>query len=319
VLEELGVDPFEEWVYRAILRRTATSRAELVAATGAGSRRVGRALSTLEELGLVRRAEGAYAPVHPDVAVNMLIHRRRAGLEEVRGSLGELIDEFRLGNMRAHPSGLIEIVVGPDAIHESAHLDQLPSESVLCFDKPPYTTSLDSNEVAAERPWLERGVEVRAIYDTAALQLPGRLANVTELVRLGEQARTLPEVPVKLKICDRRVAILMLAGSDDEIAAAAVVQRSSLLDALIALFESYWALARPVLPSLSDSDSGGELDEQEALVVAMLGAGLTDQAIARHLEVSLRTARRRIAAVMEKVNATSRFQAGAAAAHRGWA
>lgn len=315
MLEELGVSPFEEKVYRAVLSRTATSRAELAAATGAGASTVARALSTLEELGLVRRTDGTYSPAHPDAAVNMLIHRRRAGLEKVRGSLGELVDEFRLGNMRAHPSGLIEIVVGQDAIHEIAHMDQLPTTSLMTFDKPPYTTPVE-DEVDQERPLLARGVEVRAIYDTEALQLSGRLATVTELVGLGEQARTLPEVPVKLKICDRRVAILMLEGREDEIAAAAVIQRSSLLDGMIALFDAYWTMARPVLPTHDDTD--GDLDDREALVVAMLGAGLTDQAIARHLDVSLRTARRRIASVIEKVNATSRFQAGAAAAHRGW-
>lgn len=316
MLGELGIAPFEERVYRAVLYRTATSRAELATTIGASSRKVGQALSQLEELGLVRRAEGGYAPVHPDVAINMLIHRRRAGLEAVRGGLGELIDAFRVGNLRAHPSGLIDIIVGPDAIRESAHLDQLPIESVMTFDKPPYTAPLGVHEVAAERPMLERGVEVRAIYDVAALQLPGRLTAITELVGLGEQARCLADVPVKLKICDRRVAILALALETEEVAVAAVIQQSPLLDALIALFESYWALARPVLPS--PDDSGEELDEQEAVVVAMLGAGLTDQAIARHFDVSLRTARRRIAAVMDKVNATSRFQAGVAAAHRGW-
>jgi DNA-binding CsgD family transcriptional regulator/DNA-binding Lrp family transcriptional regulator len=317
MLEELGISPLEEQVYRAVLSRTATSRSELATATGAATSTVGRALSKLEELGLIRRTDGAYSPAHPDPALNTLIHRRRAGLEKVRGTLGELVDEFRLGNMRAHPSGLIEIVVGPDAIHEIAHMDQLPTTSLMTFDKPPYTMSADQfDEVGQERPLLERGVEVRAIYDTEALQMPGRLATITELIRLGEQARTLPEVPVKLKICDRRVAILMLEGSDEEIAAAAVIQRSSLLDGMIALFDSYWTMARPVLPSHDDAE--GDLDEGEALVVAMLGAGLTDQAIARHLDVSLRTARRRIASVIEKVNATSRFQAGAAAAHRGW-
>jgi DNA-binding NarL/FixJ family response regulator len=134
---------------------------------------------------------------------------------------------------------------------------------------------------------------------------------------VGEQARTLPEVPVKMPICDRRVAILMLADDGDRIGATAIIQRSVLLDALIALFENYWEMARPVLPAPSDTGDD-DLDDGEALVVAMLGAGLTDQAIARHLDVSLRTARRRVAAVMNKVKATSRFQAGVAAAHPRW-
>jgi DNA-binding NarL/FixJ family response regulator len=59
------------------------------------------------------------------------------------------------------------------------------------------------------------------------------------------------------------------------------------------------------------------LSPQEADVLTLLGAGLTDQAIARQLGVSLRTARRRINAIMTRVHGSTRFQAGAAA-HRGW-
>lgn len=320
MLEELGIRPFEERVYRAVLRRAATTRAELAGVLDAGPRKLGRALAELEELGLIRRSGDAYAPVHPDSSINMLIHRRRAGLDEVRGSLGELVDEFRLGNLKAHPAGPFEILVGVEAIYESAHLDQLPTSSIMTFDRPPYAAPLGQpgfDEIGVEAPMLQRGVEIRAVYAAAALQPAGRLATIMELARLGEQARTVPELPVKFKIIDRRIAIMMLADDDNEIMVATVIQRSPMLDALIALFEAYWVTARPVLPGPEESGDG-ELDEDETLVVGMLGAGLTDQAIARNLNVSLRTARRRISSVMEKLNVTSRFQAGAAAARRGW-
>jgi len=45
---------------------------------------------------------------------------------------------------------------------------------------------------------------------------------------------------------------------------------------------------------------------------------MTDETAARRLGVSLRTVRRQMAALMERLCATSRFEAGLKAAQRGW-
>lgn len=49
-----------------------------------------------------------------------------------------------------------------------------------------------------------------------------------------------------------------------------------------------------------------------------LHAGLTDETIARQLGLGERTLRRRITGLTTRLGATSRFQAGAQAARRGW-
>jgi len=58
--------------------------------------------------------------------------------------------------------------------------------------------------------------------------------------------------------------------------------------------------------------------EEESSILALLAEGLTDDVIARRLSISMRTYRRRVQALMLKLGATSRFQAGARAAQRGW-
>jgi DNA-binding NarL/FixJ family response regulator len=52
-------------------------------------------------------------------------------------------------------------------------------------------------------------------------------------------------------------------------------------------------------------------------VARVLAGGVTDAVAARQLGLSLRTARRRIADLMQELDAQSRFQAGVAAARRG--
>jgi DNA-binding CsgD family transcriptional regulator len=320
VLEALGISPFEEQVYRAVLRRAEVSSAELATVFDATARMLGRTLSRLESLGLIRSTgRGRYRPASPEATIERLIFQHRAGLAQARAAVAELVDDFRLGNLQAHPSGLIETVVGAAAISlRLSELERLTTTSIMTFDRPPYTQQFgEFDEVGVERPLLESGVEIRAIYDTAALELPGRLAVITELVRLGEQARALPTVPVKLRVYDDQVGVIMLVAGTVETEAAAIIHRSSLLDALIALFEAHWSLASPIVPD-SHGTGADELTEQEAVVARLLGAGLTDQAIARQLGISSRTARRRIAMVMERLGATTRFEAGVAAVRRGW-
>src|SRR5690606_27499715 len=96
----------------------------------------------------------------------------------------------------------------------------------------------------------------------------------------------------------------------------AIIHRSALLDALVALFEALWAAAVPFGPP--ESSDGHEDPDDDLLVIRMLAAGLKDQAIARQLGVSTRTASRRVVRVLERLGVTTRFQAGAAAVRQGW-
>jgi DNA-binding CsgD family transcriptional regulator len=90
-----------------------------------------------------------------------------------------------------------------------------------------------------------------------------------------------------------------------------VAIRSPLLvQALIAIFDAAWRVGLPVPHSSRDAG----LDDR---LLAMLAAGLKDEAIARNLRISLRTVRRRVAALMESVGAQTRFQLGSAAERRG--
>ena len=50
----------------------------------------------------------------------------------------------------------------------------------------------------------------------------------------------------------------------------------------------------------------------------MLARGAKDEQIARSLDLSLRTVRRRVAELMASLGADSRFQAGVEAVRHGW-
>jgi DNA-binding NarL/FixJ family response regulator len=56
----------------------------------------------------------------------------------------------------------------------------------------------------------------------------------------------------------------------------------------------------------------------ELLLLELLADGLKDEAVARALGVSVRTVRRMVAELMNRLDARSRFQAAILAKQRGW-
>ncbi|WP_433435585.1 helix-turn-helix transcriptional regulator [Nonomuraea sp. CA-141351] len=319
-LAAVGVDAEDERLYRDLLRRPRTTLPELAARTGRTTVALRRAFSRLEALGLVSRMAGRpvrYVPTRPDVAVAALISRREEGLAQARlAALTLLAETPRTENLA--PEELVEVVQGQAAVVQRfTQLQQIATEELLVLDRPPYAQD-PTQQNAAEMDRLAHGLLIRGIYDASALEIPGKLRLAQESAAAGEQARVSPEVPMKLAIADRKTAILPLSTDASAYADSAVIVHSStLLDALVTLFEVLWRSALPLpLKPLAASPSPADLPDPE--LFALLAAGLKDEAVARQLGVSLRTVHRRVSELMDRLGARTRFQAGLLAARRGW-
>jgi len=162
----------------------------------------------------------------------------------------------------------------------------------------------------------------RAIYDSAAIGDQAMRPDVEELLRGGQQVRVLPSVPLRLHLVDRGLAVLPLryasvADRESDTGTLIIVHSSALLGALSELFENLWTRALPV-SSWQDGlpTAGPEQPTPNQRLIALLLAGLTDTASARHLGVSQRTVQRRVAALLGELGVQTRFQAGAKLAFR---
>jgi len=120
---------------------------------------------------------------------------------------------------------------------------------------------------------------------------------------------------MQLVIVDRNVAILPISPADPAVGALEV-HNPGLLVALSALFEQVWNLGTPLNAEVVRNAQGLSPHEQE--ILNLLAMGHTDDSVARRLGLSVRTVRRTIAEVTDRLDATSRFQAGVRAAHNGW-
>jgi sugar-specific transcriptional regulator TrmB/DNA-binding CsgD family transcriptional regulator len=317
VLRAVGVEEFDEDVYRALLGRPGATAEDLESIVDSPADAVEAALSRLTRLGLVRPPgpAGGYRPNDPEPALAALVHRREAELNGVRAAAVELAADFRIGRLRANPEQLVEVVTGRgDIYRRTMELYESAMSEIMAFERPPYAVPPDFDEVASELPLLKRGVVLRVVYSAEALAIPKKFDIVRVLAGHGELARTLPTLPLKLMIVDRRAARVSLTSDAYATESVAFIQSSGLLDAMIALFEAYWARAHPI----GAGEVAAELSEEETKVLELLAAGFKDEAIARNLRTSMRTVGRRIERILARLDADTRFQAGAQAARRAW-
>ena len=313
MLDGLGLTGDAETVYVALLDLPAATLADL--GTRCPGARVRSALAALERSGLVSRLPGSpvrYAAAPPDVALELLARSREQDLARARLAVGPLAVRYRRTRV-SHE--VIEVVTGRDeTTRRWEQLQRSARVQVRCFDRPPYVSdSLSANPV--EEQLLAAGVTYRCVYQPSGFAVPGRPAAVRAMIAAGEQARVTENVPVKMFIADDQLGLLPLE-VDGGAESSLIIRASSMLDTLIALFELVWDRAIPIHGELPPREPGPS--EDEAALLGLLAAGLTDAAIARHLGAHPRTVQRRVRELLDRLDAGSRFQAGLQAVRRGW-
>jgi DNA-binding MarR family transcriptional regulator len=307
------LDPAEQRVYRLLVRLTVAGADDLADRAGVPAAEVARLLESLRAKGLARGGP-IFEALPPDVALGDALLRRQRSLESARRVVAGLTEEYRATSRRRIADHLVEIVVGAAALRERLRdMQESAQEEILwfCRANPIAMRGPDNTE---EPTALARGVRYRAIYERALIEMPGELDGIAASVRRGEHARVVDALPVRLAIADRTMAICPLV-PDHELGlgepTAALVRRSELLDALVALFEGYWGRASPLL---ADDGALGA----DKLVLSLFVAGFPDKSIASQLGVSKRTVQRRLERLMLTAGVDTRAGLAFEAGRRGW-
>ena len=318
MLESIGISRLEERVYGLVTDAQGSSPGDVAALAGISEEQGRSVLFSLEEKGLVTPSPDnppLFLPVAPDVALRVLILRRREELERAEMGLEHFMSRFRTSLKERAPTHILELLTGREALVDRYLQMQDASETeLLSFDRPPYAMGGDPNET--ELAALQRGVKYRVLYDPTAFEIPGILEETRRYVEAGEEARSLPGVPMKLTIADRKIALVAISQESPEIPGAVIIYQSTLLDALVMLFELLWERGQPFPGGTARTPEGSDAVDSDLL--GLLAAGLKDETAARQLDIGLRTVARRVHGLMEELGARTRFQAGVLAAKRGW-
>ncbi|MER8264608.1 helix-turn-helix transcriptional regulator [Streptomyces griseus] len=325
-----GVPEAEEEIYRHFLRNPGTRADDLDLLLHSRPRDAHGRIARLQELGLLRAedAEGRIFPADPEVALTRLVdvrlHALHQELQRVTRSR-HVIDGLRAEQgARTPPPQGIEQLEGLTQIRN--RIDDLAffaRDEILSVE--PYTR-LSAENIARSRPLdlrcLRRGVRIRNVVSSVALQDPPTAAYLRELAENGAAIRVTADTTERLLVYDRRAALVPLDPRDTS-RGALLAHRTGLVSNIISLFERIWDQAEELSRADDGTETGGDTAVarpsgiERRVLVSMCTVG-KDEAGARELGVSVRTYRRHVADLMQTLGAASRAQAALLARERGW-
>jgi DNA-binding CsgD family transcriptional regulator/DNA-binding MarR family transcriptional regulator len=320
VLNGLGLGEDESAVYGYLLETKPATAADVRAGTGLQEPRASRALAGLEHAGFVHRAPGdanRYTAALPG-AVDAAILRKLADLREAQERISQFAARYRATRLETEGIGVFEIIRGVDAVRErtGALLASARTET-LNMVKPP-VIAIHVTEPGAPGD----AVRGRIVLDRDLIRNPGTLEAIRQTPGTDYEIRVHTLVPVKMLAVDRKTAMLPL-GEQGGSPATVLLAESALLDSVLSLFSYVWETAVTLhhagLEDREEKRPGrSPLTPENRRLLSLLLAGMTDQAIAGHYRVSVRTIERRIRAMMDAAQVRTRTQLAWEAARRQW-
>lgn len=332
MLEALGLSEQDEAVYCLSLLHPTWSVGRLAADLGVRPQQVAECHDRLIARGLLKRHPAdrqLVVPVPLDALLDSLLAQdearaaqRRWEIAQVGATLRGLVGGYTAGSAkRARLEA--EYFEGVEAVRLRLEgLAQVTHHEVLSLH-PGGAQSPESitASLPLDRHALRRGVMMRAVYLQGAMTDPMTWDYMRQVAAEGARIRIASQLPTRLTLIDRAVAVVP-AEEQAPAGSALVIRGTAVIGALAAFFEQSWASAHPL--RLRDAEipvvfeTGEQPNANDRALLRLLSLGLKDEAVARHLGVSVRTTRRQIADLLLRLEATSRFQAGIQAARRGW-
>lgn len=327
MLQSLGLGPTAEALYRTMLAEPSLGVAELGERLGFAESAVREGLDELVRLTLLRESRdlpGRFRAVSPEVGLAAIVRHQEAELarrqHEVatnKARVAEAVAEF--SNLRPNtPVAGSQRLVGLDAIQ--AELEVLARDLVFeCLAVMPggaqSQASLDASR-PLDQEALDRDISLLTLYQDSARNDPPTYAYARWLTEQGGQVRTAPTLPTRMLIFDRRVALVPINPLNTKLGALCT-REAAIVASLHTVFEQAWGTAVPLGADITAHPETG-LTALERQLLRLLADGMTDEAAGKRLGISARTVRRQMAGLMERLGATSRFEAGLKAAQRGW-
>ena len=252
-LTNLGLSRYEATAYLGLLKRSSFSAAELATHTGVPRQRIYDVLQSLSTKGLAHERVGqrrTFVAVAPEQALATLMRSRRESMEQelyaaeaLAATLAHTIQPlYAAGSDEDNPLHYIDVItdtrqIGARAVELAYSAEH---EILVCF-KRPLLSSLEENLEEVREP-LQRGVRYRAVYEQALLNDPEMAPLIEEFVTLGQVARTVSALPLKMNIYDQRAVLLSFQDpvTGRPSITALCLTHPSLAVALTRAFESYW-------------------------------------------------------------------------------
>ncbi|MBF9073290.1 LuxR C-terminal-related transcriptional regulator [Streptacidiphilus fuscans] len=312
-------------VYRAHVAHPSATEEQLCAMLGVPLDELRRAQRQLETLNLLRPApNGLWVAVHPETASDLLLSEaervlieQRTAMASARARLDALTGDY-LDALRDRPVNRgVESVEGQEELR--AVIEELTLGCRSSVDAMVRISDQADRELLPEMQldlaMLAGRVRVRTLMQRSG---PGNLGAkyLRAISTAGAQVKSLTVLPACMLVFDGATAVLPL-GPGGAPGHGVVIRDPAVLQLLTELFEQHWEQASDVADLATATSDAGPTDMERA-VLRMMAAGKKDEVIARQVGVSTRSISRVIAALMQRLQADNRFQAGVHATANGW-
>lgn len=328
MLEGIGLKDLDVRMYRYVICHPGCSLGQVIESTGLSRVAAVACRDRLSATGLLMVGEQGcmhHNPSGPEVMLERLrvgidaeYNEKRRRAAALHGELSQIVGEGLLAGTNESGSP-VDVLTNCSAtrVQLLALINHTKHELLRMWNKPSQAdaTAGPLHSTAGELKALRRGVDVRIICPSSSL-LGDRPLMPDGIGTTAMRVVTRP--PVSLHVFDRRVAVLE-DGSDEKSSTSFVIHGPPLVRVLYTFFEMWWGMGRI---ASSDADAGGGNEHypsaEDLVLLQFLSDGVKDENVARQLSLSVRTVRRKISSLLNRLEASSRFQAGVLAARRGW-
>ncbi|GAB49380.1 helix-turn-helix transcriptional regulator [Mobilicoccus pelagius] len=315
-----GFDRVATRLYLLAVRTPGITRRQMITADVPADA-IDAATAFLTHHGLLRpTGPDAWEAIPPELALFSLAASYETRASFLRDAAEDLTHEYhrsRLTDAEQAPGLTLLRNTEELAAAERGVTDAATQEIWSAHDDSPRTAHLFGTDPDRHRRRLltRDGAPLRrrTTFDGRMLRHPRAGEILRARAESGEESRFLTDLPFSVVGADDHIAVVDLTSFDTSGAGSLLVHDRRLVLALRCLCETWWQLASPMA-----WNSIGELDRDSAFILSMLAAGATDATMATQTGLSQRTIERRVRALMTRLGASTRFQAGVLAARRGW-
>lgn len=256
-LNQIGLPNREAEIYLALLQKYEFTAPELTKLTNVTRSKIYELLQNLIHKGACSESykdgQKVYRAIEPKLAIQNIISKRKNELELEIAQMNqagisienELVVLHENGADIDEPLNYIEILTDKEQIRERwLSIQRNAKKEIFAFTKPPYTANLIDN-VEDETGIITNNVKVRGIYEYKDLNSE-EISNLIKMIemfeKIGEEARIIKELPMKLAVIDETITMLALK---DRISlkpsiTTVVINHPDFATAQKEVFESYW-------------------------------------------------------------------------------
>ena len=253
-LQKLGLSKRESEIYIALLQKKEFTAPEIGRITSVSRNKSYEILQSLVKKNLCtekyKNGTKVFSSIKPDIALQNIISAYEEELNEKKKFSSvftkELMQLHAANKGASDTLDYIEVLTDIGQVKNRwESIERNTKEELLVFTKPPYAVSLE-NTVEIAKEVTKNKIMVRSIYEYSSLKTAEEIDNLFDMIdwykNIGEEAKIIEELPMKLAISDVNTTIFVLNDmvSMKPSMTTMIVEHPSFAIALKKVFEAYW-------------------------------------------------------------------------------